>query len=196
MENENKEEKTSENQEENETLKNEEELETPETPQEEKPEGEKPEKSKELQSALAQKDHWRKKAEDAEKQLQLKKEKPPESASKETKDEWRSKVDFLLKNSEKKYSEEEFDHIANIASHADVSLDEAAKREDEYIQFKREKVEADKKTPSPSTKSSISEKPIEDVKPKDLSDMTNEEKDKYWIKTGWLKPPKNSEKEK
>ena len=191
MTDENKEKETSENQEENDTPKNEEDLETPETPQEEKPEGEKPEKSKELQSALAQKDHWRTKAEEAEKQLQsLKKEEPPKGASKEAKDEWRSKVDFLLQNSDKKYSGEEFDHIANIASQADISLEEAAKREDEYIQFKRKKAEDDKKTPEPSTKPSISEKPLTDIKPQDLKDMTQKEKEDYFIKTGWMKPPK------
>lgn len=139
--------------------------ETPETPQEEKPEGEKPEKSKELQSALAQKDHWRKKAEDAEKQLStLKKEKPPESASEGVKDEWKSKVEFLLQNQEAKYSEEEFDHIAIVSTQQDVSLDEAAKQEDEYIQFKREKVADKNKIPASSSSGGFSEKSEEDIR--------------------------------
>jgi len=174
MTDENKEKETLENQEENETPKNEEDLEIPETPQEEKPEG----KSKELQSALAQKDHWRKKAEEAEKQL---KSKPPESASQGEKDEWKSKVNFLLQNQDKKYSEEEFGHIAVVATQSDISLKEAAKQEDEYIQFKREKVEKDN-APEPSTKQGESkqEKPV--------SEMTLDEKGKYFSERGFTKP--------
>lgn len=155
---------------ENETPKNEGEQ-TPETegeesPQEENPEGEQPEKSKELQSALAQKDHWRKKAETAEGLL---KSKPPESAPKESKEgdsKWRDKVNFLLQEQTKNYSEEEFDHIAIVSSQKSISLDEAAKQEDEYIQFKREKVADKKKIPgsSPSEFSSKVQKSPEDLK--------------------------------
>ena len=147
---------------ENETPKNEEETETPKTPQEETPEVEKPKQSKELQSALAQKDHWREKAEKAEKQLQSK---PPESAPQGDKDEWRSKVNFLLQNQDKKYSEEEFDHIAIISTQRKISLEEAAKKENEYIQFKREKVVDKKKVPgSTSPGFSAGEKSWKDIK--------------------------------
>lgn len=119
-----------------------------EAPQEEIPEGEKPEKSKELQSALAQKEHFRDKAEKAEKELEsLKKEKPSESAPTEEKDEWKSKVEFLLQNQEKKYSETEFDHISVVATQKGIGLDEAAKQVDSYIQFERDKVETAKKVP-------------------------------------------------
>jgi len=73
-----------------------------------------------------------------------------------------------------------------------VSLSEA--RKDENFALWRTaykaKVENDKKTPEASNRPSISKKPLTDITPQDIADMTDEEKDEYWIKTGWLKPPK------
>jgi len=151
-----------------------------ETPQEETPE----EKSKELQSALAQKDHWRKKAEDLEAKLNSdKKEIKPESkeAPKEGKDEWQAKIEFLLQNKEKNYNEEEFDHISNIASQRGISLEEAAKQEDGYIQFKREKVEKEQ-APEPSTNQSTGG----GTKP--YNEMSLDEKEKWFVERGFVKP--------
>lgn len=148
-----------------------------ETSQEEKPE----EKSKELQSALAQKDYQREKREKAEKRVkeleeEVKSQKPkPEEGT----DEWKSKVEFLLQNNSKNYSEEEFDHIAVVATRSGRSLDEAAKDEDEYIQFKRGKVAKKKGTPSPSSPSSLisgkSEKDIEDMNPEEYKKFLDED---------------------
>jgi len=119
-----------------------EEKETPEKTDE----SDKTEKSKDLQSALAQKDWWRKKAEEAQKKLQkqtLKKEESP--------DEWKMKVDFLLANRDKNYSEDEFDHIASVAERKGISLEEAAKSEEDYINYQRDKVAQEKKTPESSS---------------------------------------------
>lgn len=142
-----------------------EETKTPETSQEEKPEG----KSKELQSALAQKDHWRKKAEEFKNKLKFQK---PET--KEGQDEWKSKVEFLLQNQSKSYSEKEFDHIAIVSTQENISLEEAATNEDEYIQFKREKVLKEKGTPSPSSPGS----PLSDKTPEQLEELAKD--DKKW----------------
>ena len=145
-----------------------------ETSQEEIPE----EKSKELQSALAQKDHWRKKAETAEGKLKSQK---PETDK--TPDEWRDRVEFLLKNGKANYSEEEFDHIANVSSRKDISLKDAAKQEDSYIQFNREKVVKEKGTPSSSSPaSSVAGKTpdeIENMSDKEYSKFLEEDKKNY-----------------
>jgi len=122
--------------------KSSEEKETPEKTDE----SDKTEKSKDLQSALAQKEHWRKKAEEAQKKLQEQAPKKEESP-----DEWKMKVDFLLANRDKNYSEEEFDHIASVAERKGISLEEAAKSEEDYINYQRTKVAQEKKTPEPSS---------------------------------------------
>lgn len=127
----------------------------PEVPQ--TPEPEKAEKSKELQSALAQKEHWRKKYEQVAKTA-------PKSPA--TEDEWKNKVDFLIKNRD--YNETEFDHIAAVATQKGVSYEEAAKLESDYINFRRQKTINENKTPSPSSATSIfSEKQINQDTPKE-----------------------------
>lgn len=62
--------------------------------------------------------------------------------------EWKNKVEFLIKNRD--YNEEEFDHISTVAARKGISYDEAAKAEIEYINFRRQKVINENKTPSPS----------------------------------------------
>jgi hypothetical protein len=132
-------------------------------------EGENPEKSddsatpEEIKRRDAQIAHYRKKYEKAEAELKkLNRDKPSESAPQGEKDEWRSKVEFLLQNRD--YSEEEFDHIANVAARKGVGLKEAAESEKDYIQFKREKVVGKNKTPEPSSPfSSDFEKTSEDI---------------------------------
>lgn len=129
-------------------------------------EPEKAEKSKELQSALAQKDHWRKKYEQAVK---------ASSKSSEPDGEWKSKVEFLIKHRD--YSEEEFDHISTVASRKGVSLEDAAKLESEYIAFKRQKVASENKTPSPSAASFGSfDKQIDSSTPKEEVDRILKER--------------------
>jgi len=149
-----------------------EETDTPEKTKEEAEESktsepEKAEKSKELQSALAQKEHWRKKYEQAVKSGV--KPKPV------TEDEWKNKVEFLIKNRD--YNEEEFDHIANVATRKGVSLEDAAKQESEYIAFRRQKVISEKKTPLPSSAASVSfEKKIDSKTPSEEIDKILEER--------------------
>ncbi len=122
-------------------------------------EGENPEEKSDESSAVssdeikrrdAQIAHYRKKSEKAEAELKkLKQEKPSKSAPQGEKDEWKEKIEFLLQNRD--YSEEEFDHIANVASRKNVGLKEAAELEKDYIQYKREKVVGENKTPEPSS---------------------------------------------
>ncbi len=98
-------------------------------------------KSKDLQSALAQKEHYRKKYEELKKQ-------PKVTEAPAGEDEWRSKVDFLIKNRD--YNEEEFDHIASVAQRKGLSIEDAAKVESDYIAFRRQKVAEQNKIPSSS----------------------------------------------
>ena len=90
-------------------------------------------------------------------------------------DEWKSKVDFLLQNRD--YSEDEFDHISNVASRRAISLTDAAKAEGDYIQFRRDKVEQEKKIPgSTSPDSSSFEKKITKDTPKEEVDKILQER--------------------
>jgi len=114
---------------------------------------------------------------------QLEKSKTP--AKPEGDDKWKTKINFLLKNKDRNYSEDEFGHISVIAQERDISLDDAAKSEEDYIEYKREKVEKEKQTPEPSTKQSISEKPFRKVTPEDIGKMNLEEKEKYIKSMGW-----------
>lgn len=140
------------------------------------PEEKTEDKSKDLQSALAQKEHFRKKAEENEQLLKkLQSEKPNPS---ENQDEWKSKVEFLLQNQDKKYSEDEFEHIANIATRKGVDLKEAARLEDEYIQFKREKVQKANQTPGPSSGSSKAQKDIEKMSKDEFYEYAKQEEEK------------------
>lgn len=118
-----------------------------------------------------------KKEEEKSKELEIQlKNKPKDFKEKTTgEDEWKNKVEFLLKN--KDYSEEEFDHISNVASRRGISLTEAAKAEGDYIQFRRDKVEQDKKIPdSTSPDSGSFEKKITKDTPKEEIDKILEER--------------------
>jgi len=96
-----------------------------------------------------------KKAEEELKELKKKKKEGGETAP-EGEDFWKAKVEFLIKNRD--ISDEEFDHIANVASNKGISLDEARKQEEDYIQYRRKKVADENKTPAPSSSSSGSQK--------------------------------------
>ena len=136
-------------------------------------EPEKAEKSKELQSAIAQKEHWREKAEEFEAKVSEleEKTKPKKEISQ---DEWKSKVDFLMEH--KDYSEEEFNHISTVAKEFDISLDEAAELEGDYIQYRREKVAKEKKIPEPSSPSFETK----GLTPEEIGKMSDEEHRKLW----------------
>ena len=137
-------------------------------------EGENLDKSKELQSALAQKEHWRKKYELLEKEAKVKVQKPSKVEGTGTENEWRSKVDFLIKNRD--FNEEEFDHIAAVASRKGINLEEAAKVEQDYIKFQREKVAEKNKIPSSSAaqSSSFEKKISKDMPEEDVDKILQE----------------------
>lgn len=168
------------------------EKETPETLKAEKPEEksekkvETPEKSKELQSALAQKEHFREKFEKAQKELDELKKKPnielPQAQNP-------MEVVRLAKALEG-YNEKEIGFISRNAT--DKSIDgiiQATK--DEWVkagvQAMRDKVEKENQKLEPSTKISPSEKPIEKITEEDLRGMTVKQKEEYLAKRGWIK---------
>jgi len=170
-----------------------------ETPKEEvseenKEEQETPENPEETSSDLEEKNRRlyarAKKAEEELKSLKKKLEKMEKraSGSSDTLD-----VFDLAKtvSSLKDYSPEELDYIQLIAKAKGISPEEAAKTEEAtlYISARRQKVEAEKKTPEPSTKQSISEKPVEKITSEDLAKMSVKEKEEYLEKIGWHKKP-------
>jgi len=109
-------------------------------------------KIKELESKMKETDEKNKqlfeRAKKAEEKIKEIKPVEPEPKIEPKGDEsWKNKIDFLLSNSDKKYSEEEFEHIALIADRKRLSLSEAAKIEENYIQFNRDKVAKEKKIP-------------------------------------------------
>lgn len=126
-------------------------------------EPEKAEKSKEFQTLDAQKRYWRERAQKAEAKEQ--KPEPKKPSDEEDTGFWKAKVDFLIQNQDKKYSEDEFDHIATVAARKGVSLPEAAKSENGYIDFQREKVAEKNKIPGPGSSSSFTsiEKTSEEI---------------------------------
>jgi len=167
MDEEKNEKENSQTTEEEETSKNEtsEERETP-----------KPEGASEDASELIEKNKRlyarAKKAEEDLKAAKEQLEKSKTTSQPEGEDQWRAKVDFLLKNREKNYSEEEFNHIAVVAKERGISLEDAAKSEEDYIKYQREKVEKAKNVPEPSSPSGRGEK-----SPKEMS---REEHEKFF----------------
>jgi len=93
-------------------------------------------------------------------------------------DEWKKKVNFLLENKEKGYTEEEFNHIATVSKEFDVSLDEAALLEEDYIQYRREKVAKEKKVPEPGSPSLEKET----LSSEEIGKLSKEEHKKLWEK--------------
>jgi len=59
-----------------------------------------------------------------------------------------------------------------------------------YISARRQKVEAEKQVPEPSTKQSPSEKPLDKITPEDLNKMTLKQQEEYFVKMGMMKKPK------
>lgn len=143
---------------------------TPPKSEAEKPKGE----SNELKTLKAQKKHWREKYDKLNKSKEESKDKPKTSLSD---DEWRTKTDFLLTHNEKKYSPAEFDHISTIAKDKGVTLDEAAEKAEEYIQYQREKVVNSNKVPNSDSALGVSGK-----SDKEIGDMSDAEHEAYWKK--------------
>lgn len=124
------------------------------TPEETQPE--KAEKSKELQSALAQKDHYRKKYSDA--LAKMEKLKKSDSVSSDMPIPTNPMEVVRLAKSLEGYSESEVDFI--IRNAPDKSIDSVINTTNDdwvktAISAKREKVEKEKKTPDPSSPSSV-----------------------------------------
>jgi len=145
---------------------------------------------KELEEKNKQLFERAKKAEDKLKKISPKpKEKSEESKPPIKEDEWRNKIDFLLENASKKYSADEFDHIALVAKEKGISLNRAAKQEKDYITFNREKVAKEKKIPESGNVQS--EKPIKGLDPKDMDEDSDAHRRIFEesIKSGKLTEP-------
>lgn len=148
---------------------------TPPTSEAEKPEDKSKEESTELKTAVAQKKHWREKHDKLKESIEKgEKDKPEVPVSDK---DWRLKTDFLLANSNKNYSQAEFDHISIVSKERKMSLNDAAKNEADYIQFNREKVENSKKVPGSSSAVGAGEK-----SDKEIGKMTDSEHEAYWKK--------------
>lgn len=165
------------NETEKETPETNEEMETPETPKTEKTE----EKSKELQSALAQKEHFREKSEKLEAELAKTRqaEPNPKTATPAVQD---PVALAKLAKTLGAYNEEEIDFIIrNAQSKSPDGIIQAA--QDKWvqtaIQAEREKVEKGK-TPPPSTKQTPGGK----VK---LSDLSSAEQREYLEDMGLIR---------
>jgi len=97
-------------------------------------------------------------------------------------DEWKKKVEFLMEH--KDYAEDEFNHITTVAKEFDISLDEAALLEQDYIQYRRDKVEKEKQQLEPSTRTSPSTTPIEQTPVEKLRELTPEQRTEFYKKWG------------
>jgi hypothetical protein len=165
-----------------------EEKETPEENQEGKEIPETPaekteDKSKELQSALAQKEHFREKVDKLEKELE--KFKPKEHKQEPKEEVWEATGDPMesvrLGKSLKDFSEEETEFIIRNAPTKNVEgIIKASK--DEWvlaaIEKQREKVAAENKTPAPSSPSpsntyKTAEEAVKEGEEKELEDIKN-----------------------
>ena len=141
-----------------------------------------------MQSALAQKEHFRKKYEESQKELGKPKPTTPEDTltgnpmevvhlAKALGDYTEDEVEFITRNAPEK----------SIQGIIDASKDDWVKT---AILARREKVDKEKSIPLPSTKQSLSKKPIDKITPADISLMSKEEKTDYFIKVGMMKKPR------
>lgn len=147
-----------------------------------KPEGEQtPEKTektgeedKNFKSALAQKEHYRKKYEALQAKMEevekkeSKEEKPTEEPKTST-EEKVDQIDFLIRN--KDVPPEAMPEISAYARGKGISLEEAKKADviNSYLKSFKEKSRKEKATPEPSSRSSI-------VKDENYADLTAKEK--------------------
>jgi len=149
---------------------------------EEKPQKE--EKNKRLYARM-------KKAEEAEKLAKEELAKKKDNPSTDSTDVFNlAKTVSTLKD----YNSEELDFIQMMSKAKGITPEEAAKTEEAklYISARRQKVEAEKKTPEPSTKQSPSEKPLDKITPEDLNKMTLKQQEEYFIKMGMMQKQKQS----
>lgn len=152
-----------------------------ETPTPEKGEAEKPEESKDLQSAIAQKEHWREKAEKAEKELQELKGKPADKPQEKPQEVKTTNPMEVVKISKilNKYSDEESEYLISRAG--GMSYEAIKKAEEDpwtkvAIEAMREKVEKENSILEPSgvSKGGFKEKSVEE-----LAEMTPSQRESY-----------------
>jgi len=135
----------------------------------ETPEPEKVEQSKDLQSALAQKEHWRKKAEEAEAKLRSA---TPQVSTSNTSDPMETvKISKILS----KYNDEESEFILERAGK--VSFDAIKRAEEDKwtqtaINAMREKVAKENKIPAPGSSSPFG---TTEKSPQEIQNMSREE---------------------
>jgi len=141
MTDEQKEEQTSEENQEEETSE--------ETPQEESSE-DTDKLKKERDSAIKQKEHYRKKYEGVQNALSEDKE---QADTKQEKTEIDDKMDFLLNNMGKEYAKDDIELISKKAKMDGVSMDKAAEDEDikSIIETRHSKKQKDEETIEPSS---------------------------------------------
>jgi len=154
---------------ENETLLNEEVAEEPKTSETEKSQ-KSIDASKQFKTVLAQKEHFKRKYEALKNTLSEQLNDTPKPTKKnDSGDEWKERVEFLLTNRD--INELEFKHIAAVSKRDNVSLQEAAKREMDYISFRRQELQKQNKIPSSSASKSSSFK----KSPEEIANMSSAE---------------------
>ena len=142
------------------------------------------EKSKELQSALAQKQHFRSKAEKLEAEKKALEEKLKGTGQVMPTD----PLEIVkLGKALAEYSEEEVDFIIrNATEKSPEGIIKASK--DEWVatavQARRDKVEKEKQTLEPSTRTTPSKIPIEETPVEKLRELTPEQRTEYYKKVG------------
>lgn len=158
--------------------------ETPESTETPTPEGgevEKPKESKDLQSAIAQKEHWREKAEKAEKELQDLKGKTVEQPQAKPQAVETTNPMEVVKISKilNKYSDEESEYLISRAG--GMSYDAIKKAEEDpwtkvAIEGMREKVEKDNSILEPS---GVSKGGFKDKTDEEIANMTKPQMEAY-----------------
>jgi hypothetical protein len=159
------------------------------TSQKNETEGDK--ESKKLQTALAQKEHYREKNEKNERRLRELEGKAKESSQIETSNSSPMEIVRLAK-ALGDFSDEEIEFITrNSEDKTPEGIINASK--DEWvktaIEAKREKVEKESKNLEPSTKVSPSDKDLDDISPKELKSLSKKERDEILEKAGWGSTP-------
>ena len=145
----------------------------------EESEAEKPE-NQEVKTLQAQKDHWREKAQKAEKELASLKPKGEDVSDGDA--EFKPRVEFLWEN--RNLNAKEYEHIAAVALRNSGKLDleslrEAKDSEKEYISFLRKKVASSSKSPGSTSASGFSK--LEKTSG-EIAAMTSEEHRAYEAK--------------
>lgn len=129
-----------------------------------------------LKEYKARMEHHKKKQRELEAKLKEMESKKPERVNISPLD--LAKTVLKLKD----YTPKELEFIETVAHGKGISPEEAVDLPEvkDFVRFMREKVEKEQKTPEPSTRTSPSKKPFEEITPEDLNKMSLEEKEKYF----------------